>query len=132
MKFLKLFEEFTQEGRLTANVCGIPTKLSIASTDDEMKRGYMFSDGPKEGEGMLFVYQYEQPLSFWMKNVKVPLDILFFDSSRNLVDYQSMEPYIDGGEETYYESSLPAQFAVELPSGWISKYYTGENKKLEF
>ena len=131
MKFLRLFEEFTEEGKVIAKVSDVPIELIIASTDDEKKRGYMYSNGPKEGEGMLFVYPEEQILTFWMKNVKVPLDILFFDSNMRLVNHQSMSPYSDG-EEIFYDSKVPAKFALELPSGWIEKYLDIEDSDLIF
>lgn len=132
MIFLKLFEEFTQEGTLVAEVSDVPIKLKVSSTESEKKRGYMFSDGPKEGEGMLFVYTDEQILSFWMKNVIVPLDILFFDSQRNLVDYQKMVPQKSEDDDVFYTSKLPAKFALELPNGWIDKHLDLRNSKLKF
>ena len=132
MKFIRLFEEFTQEGQVTAYVGETPVKLKIASTEQEKRRGYMFSDGPKDDEGMLFVYPKEEILTFWMKNVTVPLDILFFDSSMNLVDYKSMLPYEEGKEEIYYTSDVPAKFALELPTGWINRNLTTKDIKLKF
>lgn len=131
MKFLKLYEEFIEEGKIIARVGSVPIELKIASTEDEMKRGYMFSDGPSEGQGMLFVYQTEEILHFWMKNVSVPLDILFFDSNMNLVDCQTMYPYTND-EEIHYHSKLPAKFAIEVPHGWISKNLKDESVRLEF
>lgn len=132
MKFIKLFEEFTQEGQVIAYVGETPVKLKIASTEEEKRRGYMFSDGPQNDEGMLFVYPKEEILTFWMKNVNAPLDILFFDSSMNLVDYKSMLPYEEGQEEIYYTSDVPAKFALELQSGWIDKNLTSKDIKLKF
>lgn len=132
MKFLRLFEEFTEEGKVIAKVGDTPIELIIASTDDEKKRGYMHSDGPKEGEGMLFVYPEEEILTFWMKNVEVPLDILFFDSEMKLVSHQTMFPYNDDNEEIYYESEYPSKFALELPEGWIEKYLDINNSDLKF
>lgn len=128
MKFLKLFEEFTIEGDVFISVCGQKVKVKIPSTSSEMQRGYMFSDGPKEGEGMLFVFQKEEVLSFWMKDVKVPLDILFFDTGKNLVSYKKMTP----GGENFYDSEKPAKYALELPSGWIDEYLEEDNCKLNF
>ena len=131
MRFLKLFEEFTKEGDIIASVSNTPIKLKVPVTDKEKSVGYMYSNGPKPGEGMLFVYPEEEILSFWMKNVSVPLDILFFDSSRNLVDWKKMYPY-EGDEEIYYHSQLPAKFALELPGGWIDQNLDLGNTKLEF
>jgi uncharacterized membrane protein (UPF0127 family) len=132
MKYLKLFEEYTQEGQVICYVGDVPIRLKIAATEQEKTKGYMFSDGPQEGEGMLFVYPNEEILTFWMKNVTVPLDILFFDSSMNLVDYKTMLPYNENDDEVFYDSELPAKFALELPHGWIERNLDLENTKLRF
>lgn len=132
MLYLKLFEEYTQEGKIIAQIGNALIDLKIADTEEKKRKGYMFSSGPKKGEGMLFVYLKEQILTFWMKNVFVPLDILFFDSQMNLVDYQTMFPYNGGEEDIYYHSKVPAKFAIEVPHGWIDKYINENNLKLKF
>ena len=132
MKFLKLFEEFTTEGQVIASVSGVSIRLKIASTESEKIKGYMNSKGPAEGEGMLFVYPEEEILSFWMKNVSIPLDILFFDSDRELVDAKTMYPYTEGEEEKIYHSVFPAKFALELPHGWIDTNLDLTDTKLKF
>lgn len=131
MKFLKLFEDF--ENKITKKIFigEIPVLATIAETEQQQQKGYMFSSGPKDGEGMLFVYPNEQILTFWMKNVTIPLDILFFDSKMDLVDYQSMFPY-DDEKEVHYNSKIPSKFAVEVPHGWIDGYLGKNDTKLKF
>jgi uncharacterized membrane protein (UPF0127 family) len=131
MRNIKFFEEFASDGPLVGKVGKVKIYLHVPSTDDEKQKGYMFSDGPKDGEGMLFVYPKEEVLTFWMKNVSVPLDILFFDSSLNLIDYKTMFPY-EGNDEVYYHSDNPAKFAIEVPYGWIDENLDPEDCKLSF
>ncbi len=131
MQYLKLFEEFTSEGEVIAKVSGVPIKLTIPTTEEEKQLGYQHTTGPKWGEGMLFISPKEELQSFWMKNVPVPLDILFFNSRRELVGSKTMEPYLDD-EETIYGSDTPSKYALELPCGWIDKYLDVNNSKLIF
>ena len=37
----------------------------------------MFRDSIGENSGMIFIFDYPQKVNFWMKNVKIPLDMLF-------------------------------------------------------
>jgi uncharacterized membrane protein (UPF0127 family) len=72
--------------------------------------------GPKEG--MLFVYERQQPLYFWMKNTLVPLDMLFIDQNGVIVDiHQNAEPL----SLKTITSSAPALAAIEILGGQAQK-----------
>lgn len=60
-------------------------EVEIAETHWRRARGLMHRDGLREDEGMLFIYEQEQPVTFWMKNVAFPLDLLFIASSGRIV-----------------------------------------------
>jgi uncharacterized membrane protein (UPF0127 family) len=55
--------------------------VEIAATAEERARGLMFRESLPKSSGMLFLYEDPQPLSFWMKNTLIELDMIFFDSS---------------------------------------------------
>jgi hypothetical protein len=67
---------------------------------------------------MLFVFGAEEPRSFWMKNTRVPLDILYFDAERRLVSLHSrVPPCPDGAQCPSYTSEGAAAFVLELNAG---------------
>jgi uncharacterized membrane protein (UPF0127 family) len=68
-----------------ANGKEIFVKVEIASQPQERERGLMFRKELAENAGMLFVYQAEAPLSFWMKNTYLPLDMIFINDSMRIV-----------------------------------------------
>ena len=68
---------------------------------------------------MLFVYDAEAQLSFWMKGTLISLDILFLDSHGVVVDVQTMTPQIGApnSELLIYTSAGPARYALEMNAG---------------
>ena len=107
------------------------TRLELASTDDARIRGLMFRrELPCDG-GMLFAFDKEEVHSFWMRNTLIPLDILYLDADCKVVSMHRMaveRPRRPNETEqlydmtlTAYPSGAPAQFAIELNAGQISK-----------
>ena len=72
---------------------------------------------------MLFVFQRERELSFWMRNTLIPLDIIFVDEDLNVVDVQTMRPEheAEGGSLPIYASAAPARYAIEVNEGVASR-----------
>jgi uncharacterized membrane protein (UPF0127 family) len=96
---------------------GKPLRVQIARSEEEQARGLMFRAHLAWNEGMLFVYDREQILSFWMKNTPLPLSIGFLDRGGKIVDIQAMEPF---SLQVHY-SAFPAQYALEVNRGWFQK-----------
>lgn len=95
--------------------------VQVATTPQEQEDGLMYRDRMDEDKGMLFVFDREQPLTFWMKNTQIPLDVLFFDKDGNFVSSQSMVPCTADPCATY-PSGKPATYALEANAGFLYKY----------
>ena len=50
--------------------------VELAINNEERQRGLMFRKGMELSDGMMFVYERPQSVSFWMKNTSIPLDII--------------------------------------------------------
>jgi hypothetical protein len=90
-------------------------KAEVVRTEPEKARGLMFRQKLGRDEGMLFVYEKEERLSFWMKNTPLPLSIAFLDKNGVIVDIQDMLPF---SLQTHV-SAFPAQYALEVNQGWF-------------
>lgn len=92
--------------------------VEVADDHAERQRGLMFRDALPEGTGMLFLHDQQQPLGYWMKNTKIPLDILYFDADRRLVSASRGVPPCSLGDRCPpYPSGAPAIYVLELNAG---------------
>lgn len=72
----------------------IPLKLITAATPEERRVGVMNRDTLKPFDGMLFLFPDENDYSFWMKDTRIPLDMIFVDARQTIVHVESdVEPY---------------------------------------
>ena len=107
--------------------------VEIADDDAERERGLMFRDEMAADRGMLFVHDREQPLSYWMKNTRIPLDILYFDDSATLVSQQRDVPPCSLGDRCPpYPSAAPARFVLELNAGQAARLGLTDGAVLRF
>ena len=96
--------------------------VEIADNNERRSRGLMFRERLQEDRGMLFIFDDEQTLSFWMKNTLIPLAIGYFDRTKKLIDIQEMIPATAGElNPKTYPSRAPALYALELPKGWFAR-----------
>ena len=92
--------------------------VEVADDDQERARGLMFRDSLAEGRGMLFIHDREEPQAYWMKNTRIPLDILYFDAGLRLVSQQRGVPPCSAGDRCPpYPSRAPALYVLELNAG---------------
>lgn len=109
-------------------------KFTAFVADDEAKReqGLMFINKIPDDVGMLFVFENQQPLGFWMKNTLIPLAIGFFDNQGILVDVQEMKVAnsIMDMNPPSYQSQVPARFALEMNAGWFTRHNIKKGARL--
>ena len=90
----------------------------IAITPEELSQGLMFRNNLDKNHGMLFAFDYPKRMSFWMKNVPIPLDIGYFDSNGRLIEIHSLYPY---DEKPVFSKSYTIQYALEMNEGWYHR-----------
>jgi uncharacterized membrane protein (UPF0127 family) len=104
----------------------VTMRVEVARTDSEKAQGLMFRRKLEDGKGMLFVFENEEYLSFWMKNTYIPLSIAFVSSGGRITEIRDMEPL----DLSPVRSAYAARYALEVPRGWFGRAGIGPGDRL--
>jgi len=99
------------------NAPAVELTVEIAQTDEERALGLMFRKKLPDGHGMLFVFDRDQQLSFWMKNTTIPLSIAFITADGRINEIKDMAP----NDINSVKSSRSVRYALEVPQGWFDR-----------
>ena len=101
--------------------------VEIAKTDEQKKQGLQCRISLKKNEGMLFVWNSEDYRTFWMKNTRIPLDLIFVNANYEIVDvFYNAEPY----KLNAINSKKKAKYVLELNSGVFKSFYLNLGDKI--
>jgi len=104
--------------------------VEIADTQEKQALGLMFRENMPDDEGMIFVFPNEAPRSFWMKNTRISLDIMYFDKDLKMVSISADTPPCRVSRCPSYPSIKPAMYVLELNAGKASELGVGPGDKL--
>lgn len=111
---------------------GTPITAELALTGPERQRGLMFRDRIDEDQGMLFVFEAEEVNSFWMLNMKFPIDILWLDSNKRVVHIEAGVPPCPREPCPSYPTPAPALYVLELKSGVAAAHKVALRDRIDF
>jgi uncharacterized protein len=93
--------------------------VELATNAAERAVGLMYRKELPEGHGMLFDFQEEQPVQFWMHNTYIPLDMIFIAADGRVVHVaQDAKPMSDD----LIPSRRPARAVLEVIAGTARKF----------
>jgi uncharacterized membrane protein (UPF0127 family) len=95
----------------------IPVRAEIARSETERSRGLMYRKKLADGEGMLFFFERDEILSFWMKNTYIPLSIAFVSFRGEILEIRDME----ARSLKPVRSSRSCRYALEAPQGYFGR-----------
>jgi hypothetical protein len=101
----------------------------------DLTRGLMFRDSLPPGRGMLFVYPQNAPHQHWTYQVKFPIDTIWMDSNRYVVEIvANMPPCASKAahECPLYGGKSLSHYSLEVPAGFAAKNGVKVGDKLDF
>lgn len=92
--------------------------IEFARSEYETQTGLMYRKSMELNQGMLFIFNDEQPRYFYMKNTQIPLDIIYLSANKEVVSFvKNAEPFNQGS----LPSNQPAMYVLELNAGLIDR-----------
>ncbi len=113
---------------LTADGDTISTiEAAVADNDEKRNQGLMDVRDLPKSKGMLFIFDENEPRSFWMANTPLPLDIIFVNKELEIVRiHHSTQPF----SEENFLSEKPAKYVIETNAGYCISHDIQEGMKV--
>ncbi len=114
---------------------GIPIHAEIADTPLKRSVGLMYRDHLKKDHGMLFFFSQAQAWSFWMKNTKISLDLIWLDGKKRVTHIERNVPICTKTDDScpqYRPNSDDAMYVLEITGGTVDGYKIEKGTKLQF
>jgi uncharacterized membrane protein (UPF0127 family) len=104
---------------------GSEIRAEVVTHPADMMRGMMFRDSLAPDRGMLFIHGQPGPYKYWMYQVRIPLDIIWLDQSRRIVEISANTPPCaseSAAQCPSYGGNRPALFVLELAGGLAARH----------
>jgi uncharacterized membrane protein (UPF0127 family) len=102
--------------------------VEIADTDSERAQGLMYRQELAPDAGMLFDFEEERPVAFWMQNTLIPLDMIFIAADGTVRSFHERARPLD---PTSIPSGAPVRFVLEIPGGRAAEIGLAVGDRLE-
>jgi hypothetical protein len=113
---------------VTADGRTLPVEVELATDEAQRARGLMFREKLGAEDGMLFLFDEEQPLAFWMRNTLIPLDMLFVRSDGTVLGIvENAVPR----SETPRRVKGHSRYVLEVNGGWSARHGVKAGDRVE-
>jgi uncharacterized protein len=90
----------------------------VMSTPEQRELGLMYRDSIECDRAMIFVFEKEGNYSFWMKNMKFPIDIIWVGADKKVVHVEKEVPACDTADCPVYSPGASAATVIETCPGF--------------
>jgi uncharacterized protein len=110
------------------HIQGKTVRVEVALTQAEKEIGLMYRRSLGADEGMIFVYDRDQRMYFWMKDTYIPLSVAFLAADGEIMQIEDMQPL----DEKTIESRFSVRYALEANQGAFARWGVGVGDKVIF
>lgn len=114
---------------------GAIIQAEIADTPLKRATGLMYRDHLDKNRGMLFIFSQPQAWGFWMKNTKIPLDMIWLNTQKRVVHIERHVPVCTKTDDScplYKPNTDDAVYVLEIAAGLAEEYNIAKGSTLEF
>lgn len=106
-------------------------QAEVADTESKRQLGLMFRKTMPENQGMLFVFEREDKYSFWMKNMRISLDIIWLNKDKRIVDISLNVPPCEDSCAGLIPKEK-AKYVLEVNAGFVEGNMVKAGDKVDF
>lgn len=107
----------------TATINSHTFKLRVADSQKDREIGLSETESLAENQGMIFIFDKPDYYSFWMKNMKFPIDIIFINKDNIVMIQNNVQPPTTPTESPIiYSPTKPSDKVLEIQAGLSKKY----------
>lgn len=107
----------------TVDLKGHKITLEIADSENEQRKGLSERDSLPKDKGMFFKFSQAATHTFWMKDMRFPIDIIFINGDKIVTIYENVQPETDKAENlSLYTPTEPANKVIELNAGLAKEF----------
>ena len=124
---------FTSHRSTTGGAASCPA-VEVADDPAERAQGLMNRPSMPASGGMLFLYDAPQRATFWMKNTKIPLDIIWMNEKKQIVHIEQNVPICTRTDDScpQYRPNDESLYVLELAGGRAESLKLQRGSKLQF
>lgn len=101
------------------------SKINIekAISNQEKTRGLSYRNSLSQDTGMLFVYETPQKYTFWMHEMRFPLDFIWIENNSVADLHENIpHPALTNNIPETVTPKVPVRYILEVNGGWIKKH----------
>ncbi len=109
----------------TVILAGQTVKVTLASTPEQLAKGLAGVKNLDWDQGMLFIFPRRDYYNFWMKDMLIPLDIIWIDGNKVVEISKNVLPPVDLAQQAnlpIYQGSQPVDYVLEVKAGFSDKF----------